>query len=122
MDEQKRIIIEALTEFLASAKEDENKDRIKSAITMYFKVIVECCDFLIHSQILKVPYNHKERFELLERFFPEIYPKVSSLFKVYRKTYSMIVKKEDLEVIKGGCHQVLKEAKIEEHLPKNIKE
>jgi hypothetical protein len=34
----------------------------------------------------------------------------------------MIVKKEDLEVIKGGCHQVLKEAKIEEHLPKNIKE
>ena len=40
MDEQKRLIIAALAEFLESAKEDEEKGRIKSAITMYFKTTI----------------------------------------------------------------------------------
>jgi len=112
MDEQKRLIISALAEFLESAKDDEEKGRIKSAITMYFKTLVESCDLLIYNQILKVPINHTDRFELLEKFFPDIYNKVSPLFKIYRKTYSQKVEKEDLEKVKNGTLALIKETEI----------
>jgi hypothetical protein len=48
-------------EFLESAKDDESKQRINAATTMYFKTIAEMCDFLLYNEILKVPNNHTER-------------------------------------------------------------
>ena len=122
MDEQKRLIISALAEFLESAGEDEKKGRIKSAITMYFKTLVEGCDFLIYHQLLKTPANHTDRFKLLERFFPEVYSEVSPLFKIYRKTYSQKVEKEDLEKVKNGTIRLIKKTEIDKHLQELSKE
>lgn len=121
MDTQNELLISTLNEFLESAKEDEAKNRIKSAITMYFKTLVESCDFLIYNQILKVPHNHKDRFELLEKFFPEIYEEVSSLFKIYRKTYSQNVEKEDLEKVKNGCLKIISKTELAKYLPGSVK-
>ena len=120
--EQKDIIIKTITEFLESAKDDEAKQRTRSAITMYFKVIVETCDLMIYNQILKIPFSHKNRFELLERFFPDISKEVSYLFKIYRKTYSQKVEKEDLEKVKNGCFKIFEKAGIDKDLPKPLKE
>jgi len=108
--DQKELIISTLKEYLESAKDDESKGRIKSAITMYFKALIEICDFLIYNKILKIPFNHTNRFELLERFFPEIYRIVSPLFKIYRKTYSQEVTKEDLDNVKKGTFDILKKS------------
>lgn len=110
--DKKDLIINTLKEYLESAKDDEAKGRIRSAITMYFKTLVETCDFLIYAKILKLPFNHKNRFELLEKFFPEIYEISSPLFKIYRKTYSQEVRKEDLENVKKGTFEIIKKSKI----------
>ncbi len=116
MDEQKQLLISALAEFLESAKDDEKKGRIKSAITMYFKTLVESCDFLIYDKILKTPFNHTNRFELLQRLFPDIYPKVSILFKIYRKTYSQKIDLEDLEKVKNGTIEIIEKTGISEQI------
>src|SRR3989344_2962800 len=122
MDEQKRLIISALAEFLESAQEDESKKRIKSAITMYFKTLVEGCDFLIYSQLLKMPSNHSDRFVILEKFFPEIYSELSPLFKIYRKTYSQKVRSEDLIKVKNGTINLIKKTEIDKYLQELSKE
>ncbi len=80
MSAQTEEIIAALKEFLSSAKEDETKGRLRSAITMYFKTIVDSCDFLIYDQILKIPENHADRYAALQKYFPEIY-KLTSIHK-----------------------------------------
>lgn len=116
MDEQKKIIISTISEFLESAKEDEEKKRIKSALTMYFKVIAELSDFLIYDQILKVPSNHTERYDLLKQFFPEIFKRTSPLFRIYRKTYSQVVEKYDLEKVKNEALKLIKETEVGKHL------
>lgn len=121
MDEQKKVLIEGLVEFLESAKEDEAKNRVKSAITMYFKTLVESCDFLIFNKILKVPSNHNERFRILEKYFPEIYKEADYLFNIYRKTYSKKVDKEDMVRVKNGTLGIIKKTGIGEYIPKNTK-
>ena len=116
MDEKSKIIMSTIAEYLESAKDDEQKGRINAAVIMYFKALVELCDFIIYSQILKLPSNHTERFEMLMRFFPNIYKEVSPLFKIYRKTYSQKTVKEELEKVKDGTNKIIKETEIDKHL------
>ena len=122
MDEQKKVLIESLMEFLESAHDDESKGRVKSAITMYFKTIVESCDFLIFDKILKVPSNHNERFRVLEKYFPEIYKDVDYLFGIYRKTYSKKVDKEDLTQVKDGTNKIIEKTEIGRYISELSKE
>jgi len=114
--DQKELILESIKEFIESAEQDEKNQRLRSAVTMYFKAITEICDFIIFNKILKTSKNHTERYELLERFFPEIYNITSPLFKIYRKTYSQKVSKEDLIEMKNATKQILNKAEINKYL------
>lgn len=109
MDRQ--IIIDALEEYIASAKDNEDKQRLRAALTLYFKALVEGCDLLLYDKLLKVPSNHTERYEMLQRFFPDIYKITSPLFAIYRKSYSQVVTKEDVKKVKDGANAVKEKAK-----------
>tara|TARA_Y100000310_G_C20591248_1_gene768126 strand:+ start:1038 stop:1415 length:378 start_codon:yes stop_codon:yes gene_type:complete len=112
MDAKTKIIIGSVQEFLETAKDAEKKNRLKSSVTMYFKAIVEACDFFIYSKILKVPDNHKDRFEHLKKFDYELNEEVHNLFNIYRKTYSQKVDVADLVIIKNGTEKILKKLGI----------
>ena len=122
MDPKHRLILESIQEFLDSAKNDEEKDRIKSSITMYFKAIVESCDFYIYNKILKVPDNHKERFDYLRKYDFELKDDVYGLFQIYRKTYSQKVDVADLVIIKNGTKKILEKLGIDKSLKEMAKE
>jgi hypothetical protein len=112
MDAKTKIIIGSVQEFLETAKDAEEKNRLKSSVTMYFKAIVEDCDFFIYSKILKVPDNHQDRFEHLKKFDYELNEEVHNLFNIYRKTYSQKVDIADLVIIKNGTEKILKKLGI----------
>ena len=112
MDAKDKVIIESIKEFLETAKDAEKKDRLRSSVTMYFKAVVEACDFFIYNKILKIPANHKERFDYLKKFDYELNEEIYNLFKIYRKTYSQKIDVADLVIIKNGTKKILKKIGI----------
>jgi len=116
MDAKTKLIIESIHEFLETARDSEEKNRLKSSVTMYFKAIVEACDFFIYNKILKVPDNHKDRFEHLKKFDYELNEDVHLLFNIYRKTYSQQVDIADLVIVKSGTKKILKKLGIDKTL------
>ena len=122
MDAKTKILISSIQEFLETAKDSEEKNRLKSSVTMYFKTIVEACDFFIYNKLLKVPDNHKERFEYLKKFDYELNEEVYSLFNIYRKTYSQKVDVADLVIIKNGTEKILRKLGIDQALKQMAKE
>jgi len=122
MDDKTKIIVESVQEFLETAKDAEQKGRLKSSIMMYFKAAVEACDFFIYNKILKVPDNHKERFDYLKKFDYELNEEVYSLFSIYRKTYSQKVDAADLVIMKNGTEKIFKKVGIYKTLNQMAKE
>ena len=122
MDKKHILILETIKEFLESAEEDESRDRIKSSITMYFKAIVEACDFYIYNKILKIPENHKERFDYLKKYDFELNEEIYSLFKIYRKTYSQKVDIADLVIVKNGAKKIIEKLKIDKAIKQMAEE
>jgi len=122
MEAKHKLILETIQEFIDSAKDAEEKDRLKSSITMYFKAIVEACDLFIYDKILKIPQNHKERFDYLKDHNPELNREVFQLFKIYRKTYSQIVDIADLVIIKNGAKKIFEKLEINKALDEISKE
>ena len=112
MDAKTKIILGSVQEFLDTAKDAEEKNRLKSSVTMYFKAIVEACDFFIYNKILKVPDNHQDRFLYLKKFDYGLNEEVHNLFSIYRKTYSQKVDVADLIIIKNGTEKILKKLGI----------
>jgi len=122
MDTKTKIILKAVNEFLETAKDAEEKNRLKSSTTMYFKAIVEACDFFIYNKLLKIPDNHRERFDYLKKFDFDLNEEVYSLFKIYRKTYSQSIDVADLVIIKNGTEKILKKLGIYKALNKMAEE
>ena len=118
MDPKHKLILESINEFLDTARDSEKKNRLKSAITMFFKAIVEAADLHIYKKILKVPENHKERFDILKKYDYELNQEIHSLFNIYRKTYSQEVDITDLVIIKNGTKKILKKLEIDKTLAK----
>ena len=82
-------------EFLESAKDNLKKKRWNAAVSDYFKSASNFCDYLIYEKIRVFPKNHNERFQFLEKYFKEIHIKMIKLFKKYRESYNLRLKKED---------------------------
>ena len=92
-------ILENVQEFLDSGKENYTKKRYNVCVSDYFKAIVIQCDYLIYREIRKYPKNHRERFQLLEQYFLEIYSKVSELFSTYTDSYNNRLGEKDAKKI-----------------------
>ncbi|MBI5073229.1 hypothetical protein HZA99_05420 [Candidatus Woesearchaeota archaeon] len=119
--DKKELLKARITEFLEAAKDDEQKKRINAATTMYFKALVEVCDYLLYNKILKLPENHTERYQMLEKFFPELYKITSPLFRIYRKTYSQVIEEGDLGEIKNGIKKVMEYPEVQREMQTPVK-
>ncbi|MBI2452024.1 hypothetical protein HYV50_03015 [Candidatus Pacearchaeota archaeon] len=93
-------------EFLLSGEENIKKERFNVAVSDFFKAIVILCDYFIYNEIKIIPKNHSERFSLLQKYFIEIYNKVSGFFQLYTKSYNLRLKKEDAEKLKSYAHEL----------------
>lgn len=75
------------------------KDYTSSTI-LYFKTIFAIHDFLLLKKSGLAPKDHKERFRMLEKHFPDLYDELDSEFNTYRNTYSRTTSKETCNRIK----------------------
>jgi len=93
-------------EFFESGQDNLIKNRFNAATSDFFKSIVVFCDYLIYTEIKRLPKNHSDRFVLLERYFPDIYAVVFKLFKPYTNSYNLISTKEDANKFKEYAKQL----------------
>lgn len=98
-------LIQNANEFLESAEDNLKKQRWNAAVSDFFKTISNLADFLIYKEIKVSVKNHNERFQLLKKYFPEIYNKILNLFKTYRKSYNLRLKKEDSKKLKSFTYE-----------------
>jgi uncharacterized protein (UPF0332 family) len=93
-------------EFMESGDENYKKERFNAAVSDYFKTVVILCDYLIYMEIKLLPKNHNERFSLLERYFVDIYGKVSKLFRLYKKSYNLRLGKEEAGLLQKYAYEL----------------
>ena len=93
-------------EFLESAEDNLKKERWNAAVSDYFKSMSSYCDYLLYKEIKILPKNHNERFELLKKYFNEIYTEVIGFFKKYRDSYNLRLTKEDALLIKEYAYEL----------------
>lgn len=99
-------LLENVEEFLDSGNENFVKKRFNAAASDFFKAVVILCDYLIYREIKIMPKSHNERFTPLKGYFPEIYKKVSKLFKTYTKSYNLRLSEEESLVIKNYAYEL----------------
>ena len=99
-------LLENAKEFLESGEDNLKKARFNAAVSDFFKAIATFCDYLIYSEIKLLPKNHNERFDLLEKYFQQIFNKVKELFEKYRESYNLRLTKEDALNLKNYAHEI----------------
>lgn len=99
-------LLDNIDEFLESGKDNLKKERFNVAISDFFKAIVISCDYLIYQKMKILPKNHNQRFSLLEKYFKKIYENVSSLFKIYTKSYNLRLSKNEAIKFKNYANEL----------------
>lgn len=99
-------LLKNANEFLESGEENFKKKRFNASAPDFFKAIVIFCDYLVYKNMKIMPKNHNERFLLLEKYFPQIYNKVSGLFKIYTQSYNLRLKQNDSIKIKNYADEL----------------
>jgi hypothetical protein len=84
----KDIILKNLNEYFEIAEYSFNKNKYNTAVTLYYKTLVEICDYELLKKVNKLGANHTERFKLLKEVSPELYKIASKLFRFYRDSYN----------------------------------
>ena len=97
---EKEIIEKNLKEYLEIAKYAFAKRKFNTTVTLYYKALVELCDLELLDKANKIGSNHTERFELLQRFSPELYRTASKMFRFYRDSYNKEIKETVAKLIK----------------------
>ncbi len=101
-------ILENAKEFMDSGADNLKKERWNSAVSDFFKAIVTFCDYLLYKEIKITPKNHNERFDLIKTHYPEIHKRVLELFKKYRESYNLRLKKEDANSLEAYANEIRK--------------
>ena len=104
---QEDIIKNNLKEFFDLAEYAFKMKKFNAATTLYYKALVEICDFELLRRIKKIGTNHNERFLLLEQYNPELYGIADLLFTYYRDSYN----KEISYTIANQIRENVKKAK-----------
>ena len=99
-------LYENANEFFESGKDNLDKKRYNASSSDFFKSIVVFCDYLLYSEIRRIPKNHNDRFNLLKINLPEIYSRVSELFKSYTKSYNLKMKLNEVLEIKKYAEEI----------------
>lgn len=85
---EKEIIEKNFKEYKEIAEYSFNKRKFNSAVTLYYKALVELCDIELLRKVNKIGANHTQRFDLLRSASPHLYNIASRLFRFYRDSYS----------------------------------
>ncbi len=97
-----------IMEFEQSAVEEERKNMLRSAATLYFKAIASACDYVIYLKLRKIPDNHTERFRILEGQFVLFYEIMNRCFPIYKQTYRSNISAEQMEMMKDAFRKIKK--------------
>jgi len=101
-------ILENAEEFFDSGEDNIKKRRWNAAVSDFFKSISNFCDYLIYKEMRIFPKNHNERFEFLKKYFSDVYDEIVVLFKTYRDSYNLRLKKEDAEAVREYAFKLKK--------------
>jgi len=85
---EKEIIKKNFEEYFEIAKYSFSKGKFNTAVTLYYKALVELCDLELLRKLNKIGANHTERFGLLKTASPLLYKTASKLFRFYRDSYN----------------------------------
>jgi len=85
---EKGIIEKNLNEYLEIAEYAFSRKKFNTAVTLYYKALVELCDLELLRKLNKIGANHTERFDLLKEASPSLYDSASKLFRFYRDSYN----------------------------------
>ena len=96
----KDIILKNLNEYFEIAEYSFNKKKYNTAVTLYYKTLVEICDYELLRKVNKIGANHTERFNLLKEVSPALYRIASRLFRFYRDSYNKEISATIAKVVK----------------------
>lgn len=107
------IIEKNLKEYLEIAEYAFSRKKFNTAVTLYYKALVELCDMELMVKLNRIGANHTERFQLLQDISPELYDTASKMFRFYRDSYN----KEISETVARLVKEKVENAKrnIEKH-------
>lgn len=110
------ILLANLKEYWQTGMDCLKNRKYNSAANEFFKAFITTCDIAIYRKLKLLPADHKERFEILKINLPELHKIDVSLFKVYRKSYTLRMSLEEVKRIQEGVKEVARSLKIEKTL------
>jgi len=111
--EKEKILIRAAVEYYSSGEEELRKERYNSALVLYFKCLIALVDLFVLRKTGNTPSSHTSRFRICQSDFPEIYDLIDKDFPFYQDSYSQLMSKELVEVIRDDARTVAEELEIE---------
>lgn len=97
---EKDVIKKNLKEYLEIAEYSLSKKKFNTAVTLYYKALVEICDIELLEKVNKLGANHTERFKMLESVSPQLYRIASKLFRFYRDSYNKEISETVAKIMK----------------------
>jgi len=110
------ILKSSILEEIQGAQSEQGKGRYKNALILFSKALFSLCDYIIAVNKLKLPDDHRERFEILEQYFPSIYRTVSRVFRKYVDTYLKPSDKDGCEGMKNAIRELSSAEKLDPEL------
>ncbi len=99
-------------DYFIIGKISQDLKKLDVACANYFKALSALNDYLLSTKNLFAK-DHTSRFNLLKENFPEVYEITSSLFLIYRKTYTQEIDEEETIYLLNKIMEVFKNAGIE---------
>jgi len=87
-------------EYYSIARLAFDQKMFNASTTLYYKALIEICDFNLLKDFKIIGANHKDRFLLLKENNEELYKIASKLFGFYRNTYSKTISETIAKLIK----------------------
>ena len=110
----------SIIEEIKGAQSEETQHRLKNALILYSKALFSICDYVIATNKLKLPDDHSERFQILERYFPFIHRTVSKVFRKYVDTYLKPADQEACEGMKNAVRELSTVEKLDQELKDSL--
>ncbi len=95
------IITKNFKEYKEIAEYSFNKEKYNSAVTLYYKALVELCDIDLLNKLKVIGANHTERFEMLKTVSPKLFKISSKIFRFYRDSYNKEISQTVAELVKS---------------------
>lgn len=114
MNEEKiEVLRNCAREYFEAGKDEMGKGRYNPALVLFFKALVSCIDLFILRELGITPSSHGERFRIANENFHDVYEVIDKDFPFYQDSYTQMISKEIVEVIKTDAEIMAKKAGIE---------